>query len=102
VVHVVPELLDCLRRSRGSACLLTSHTITSASNLMIMWCRQQRAFELASALALEQSLQGALRLANHHHATVLAERVAAFIESRLEMEQMARQQARLSVRRNTA
>jgi len=69
---------------------------------MIMWCRQQRAFELASALALEQSLQGALRLANHHHATVLAERVAAFIESRLEMEQMARQQARLSVRRNTA
>ena len=55
--------------------------------------RQQRAFELASTLALEQSLQGALRLANHHHATVLAERVAAFIESRLEMEQAAYQQA---------
>ena len=58
--------------------------------------RQQRAFELASALALEQSLQGALRLANHHHATVLAERVAACIESCLEMEQMAAQQACLS------
>ena len=56
--------------------------------------RQQRALELASALALEKSLDGALRLANHHHATVLAERIVAFMETRLQLEAAAQQPVR--------
>ena len=37
-------------------------------------------------MALVQSLEGALKLANHYRAPALAERISAFVATRLELE----------------
>lgn len=47
----------------------------------------ERALEAAGRLCLTRSLEGALKLANHHRAPALAERVSALLSARLEMEQ---------------
>ena len=47
----------------------------------------ERALEAAGRLCLTRSLEGALKLANHHRVPALAERVSALLSARLEMEQ---------------
>ncbi|KAI7839202.1 hypothetical protein COHA_007091 [Chlorella ohadii] len=51
--------------------------------------RQARALEAVGTLHNMPALEGALKLANHHRATALAERISAFIEQRLAMEAAA-------------
>ena len=46
----------------------------------------ERALEAAGRLCLTRSLEGALKLANHHRVPALAERVSALLSARLEME----------------
>lgn len=46
----------------------------------------ERALEAAGRLSLTRSLEGALKLANHHRVPALAERVSALLSARLEME----------------
>ena len=50
---------------------------------------QARALEAVGTLHNMPALEGALKLANHHRATALAERISAFIEQRLAMEAAA-------------
>ncbi|KAL4439932.1 hypothetical protein ABPG75_002933 [Micractinium tetrahymenae] len=51
--------------------------------------RHARVLEIACTLHNMPALEGALKLANHHRASALAERIAAFIEQRQEMERAA-------------
>ncbi|KAJ9533673.1 hypothetical protein QJQ45_026735, partial [Haematococcus lacustris] len=49
--------------------------------------RQARALEVASLLSLHRSFEGALRLAAHHRASGLADRISLFMQQREEAEQ---------------
>jgi chromosome transmission fidelity protein 4 len=51
--------------------------------------RQARALEAVGTLHNMPALEGALKLANHHRATALADRISAFIEQRLALEAAA-------------
>ncbi|KAK9832382.1 hypothetical protein WJX74_008412 [Apatococcus lobatus] len=48
--------------------------------------RLLRAYELATRLHLMRSLEGSLKLANHHQVPALAERITAVIDARLALE----------------
>ncbi|KAJ9532938.1 hypothetical protein QJQ45_018035 [Haematococcus lacustris] len=52
--------------------------------------RQARALEVASLLSLHRSFEGALRLAAHHRASGLADRISLFMQQREEAEQGGR------------
>uniref|UniRef100_A0A383WM40 Uncharacterized protein n=1 Tax=Tetradesmus obliquus TaxID=3088 RepID=A0A383WM40_TETOB len=57
--------------------------------------RQGRALEAVGALHHTRSIEGALKLANHHHLPSLAERISAFLEQRLHWEDQQQQQQAL-------
>lgn len=55
-------------------------------NAAVRGDRLQQALEAACQLSHVKSLEGAIKLANHNRQTALAERIALFLQTRLELE----------------
>ncbi len=55
-------------------------------NAAVRGDRLQQALEAACQLSQTRSLEGAIKLANHNRQTALADRIALFLETRLEAE----------------
>lgn len=55
-------------------------------NAAVRGDRLQQALEAACQLTQVKSLEGAIKLANHNRQTALADRIAMFLETRLELE----------------
>jgi len=55
-------------------------------NAAVRGDRLQQALEAACQLSQARSLEGAIKLANHNRQTALADRIALFLQTRLELE----------------
>ena len=55
-------------------------------NAAVRGDRLQQALEAACQLSQVKSLEGAIKLANHNRQTALADRIAMFLQTRLELE----------------
>ena len=55
-------------------------------NATVRGDKLQQALEAACQLSQVRSLEGAIKLANHNRQTALADRIALFLETRLEQE----------------
>ena len=70
-----------------SACeVALDRSLLKLFNAAVRGERLQQALEAACQLSQVRSLEGAIKLANHNRQTALAERIAMFLETRLELE----------------
>lgn len=61
-------------------------TLLKLFNAAVRGDRLQQALEAACQLSQVKSLEGAIKLANHNRQTALADRIAMFLKTRLELE----------------
>lgn len=61
-------------------------TLLKLFNAAVRGDRVQQALEAACQLSQVKSVEGAIKLANHNRQTALADRIAMFLKTRLELE----------------
>lgn len=90
-------LLVCVQTEAGESTSDTEQSVTAGEvaldrcllklfNAAVRGDRLQQALEAACQLSQVRSLEGAIKLANHNRQTALADRIALFLQTRLELE----------------
>ena len=70
----------------SAAELALDRVLLKLLNAAVRGDRLQQALEAACQLSQVKSLEGAIKLANHNRQTALADRIALFLQTRLEVE----------------
>ena len=90
-------LLVCVQTEAGDSSSDAEQSVTAGEvaldrcllklfNGAVRGDRLQQALEAACQLSQVRSLEGAIKLANHNRQTALADRIALFLQTRLELE----------------